>query len=173
MSLAGGKGLEPLTSRVRIWRSANWTNPQYLIQDSVSGCQVKRLIQNKIAVRVFCMAGDKGVEPLQTRSQSPARYHYANPQYKQGTWSLLYYRLYYFLKWLEKWDLNPQHIECVIAVCAFYFIWTLLFLLSNTWGRHKHHIVDQWHLLLGPTIYGQSYETATHAYKIKTVSNLP
>ena len=27
------------------------------------------------------MAGDKGVEPLQTRSQSPARYHYANPQY--------------------------------------------------------------------------------------------
>ena len=34
------------------------------------------------------MAGDKGVEPLQTRSQSPARYHYANPQYKQGTKSV-------------------------------------------------------------------------------------
>ena len=31
------------------------------------------------------MAGDKGVEPLQTRSQSPARYHYTNPQYKQDT----------------------------------------------------------------------------------------
>ena len=27
------------------------------------------------------MAGNKGVEPLQTRSQSPARYHYANPLY--------------------------------------------------------------------------------------------
>ena len=34
------------------------------------------------------MAEDKGVEPLQTRSQSPARYHYANPQYKQGTKSV-------------------------------------------------------------------------------------
>ena len=33
----------------------------------------------------FLLAGDKGVEPLQTRSQSPARYHYANPQYKQDT----------------------------------------------------------------------------------------
>ena len=27
------------------------------------------------------MAGNRGVEPLQTRSQSPARYHYANPLY--------------------------------------------------------------------------------------------
>ena len=26
------------------------------------------------------MAGDEGVEPPQTGSQSPARYHYANPQ---------------------------------------------------------------------------------------------
>ena len=33
------------------------------------------------------MAGDKGVEPLQTRSQSPARYHYANPQYKAEDWN--------------------------------------------------------------------------------------
>ncbi len=32
--------------------------------------------------RFNSLAGDKGVEPLQTGSQSPARYHYANPQYK-------------------------------------------------------------------------------------------
>ena len=38
-----------------------------------------------LPIRLRGMAGDKGVEPLQTRSQSPARYHYANPQYKQDT----------------------------------------------------------------------------------------
>ena len=44
--------------------------------------------------RFNSLAGDKGVEPLQTGSQSPARYHYANPQYKTRHIFLLNYPLF-------------------------------------------------------------------------------
>ena len=80
------------------------------------------------------VAGDKGVEPLQTRSQSPARYHYANPLYNQDA---LKKRL--FIRQLRKpfrqkangllQDLNLYLLDRRIAVCVlkrlFYILITL------------------------------------------------
>lgn len=40
-------------------------------------------------------------------------------EFSQGTLSIALPIVRLSKKWLEKWDLNPQHIECEFAVCAF------------------------------------------------------
>ena len=92
--MAGGKGLEPLTSRVRIWRSANWTNPQYRERNKARFlvAQFNRLFQ---IIAVWALTwmhwrncGWGGwIWTIGCRSQSPVPYRLATPQYKQGTFS--------------------------------------------------------------------------------------